>query len=321
MGARHRRRVPDRVERRPSLAPARRGREFGSWRAHALSGARDLTGRRRSVPRRSGAALAERPAAQLAACTARATTPTRASPSGQPAMSRISPSARAGRRATRRVHRARRATAGAVHLLADRAGPRAARPRDRRASCASCTRTSRSTGWPRTRSRALLEAEGERIHPASAHLANESRHIESESAEHDLHCFQALRGGWTRSCHQLHGLPRRRRARAATTCGSPTRPGSSTTTCTRTRSSKRAAYAWLTDFVGWLPMPDGGEREAVPDRRLQRRDGRAHRAPSAAARPRDLRRATPTTSSRPARARAPADPRLDRATTSTSPAM
>ncbi len=24
---------------------------------------------------------------------------------------------------------------------------------------------------------------------------------------------------------------------------------------------KRAAYVWLTDFVGWLPMPDGGERE------------------------------------------------------------
>ena len=39
----------------------------------------------------------------------------------------------------------------------------------------------------------MLEAEGERIHPASAHLANESGHIESESAEHDLHCFQAMR--------------------------------------------------------------------------------------------------------------------------------
>ena len=26
---------------------------------------------------------------------------------------------------------------------------------------------------------------------------------------------------------------------------------------------KRAAYAWLTDFVGWLPMPDGGEPEAL----------------------------------------------------------
>jgi predicted glycosyltransferase len=25
---------------------------------------------------------------------------------------------------------------------------------------------------------------------------------------------------------------------------------------------KRARYAWLTDFVGWLPMPDGGDREA-----------------------------------------------------------
>jgi len=39
----------------------------------------------------------------------------------------------------------------------------------------------------------VLKARGERIHPASAHLANESRHIESESAEHDLHCFQAYR--------------------------------------------------------------------------------------------------------------------------------
>jgi predicted glycosyltransferase len=26
---------------------------------------------------------------------------------------------------------------------------------------------------------------------------------------------------------------------------------------------KRFAFAWLTDFVGWLPMPDGGEREAA----------------------------------------------------------
>ena len=40
---------------------------------------------------------------------------------------------------------------------------------------------------------AVLEAEGERIHPASALLANESGHIESESAEHDLHAFQAIR--------------------------------------------------------------------------------------------------------------------------------
>jgi predicted glycosyltransferase len=26
---------------------------------------------------------------------------------------------------------------------------------------------------------------------------------------------------------------------------------------------KRAAYCWLTDFVGWLPMPDGGSHEAM----------------------------------------------------------
>ena len=43
---------------------------------------------------------------------------------------------------------------------------------------------------------------------------------------------------------------------------------------------KRAHYAWLTDFVGWLPMADGGAARGVPDRRLQRRDGRAHRAPT-----------------------------------------
>jgi pimeloyl-ACP methyl ester carboxylesterase/predicted glycosyltransferase len=108
----------------------------------------------------------------------------------------------------------------------------------------------------------VLEARGERIHPASALLANESAHIESESAEHDLHCFQAIRRmdeillanfmvfhdlvrdepydvwigdeAWELD-YYLHENP----------------------------EQKRAAYAWLTDFVGWLPMPDGGEREAL----------------------------------------------------------
>src|SRR5262249_4452509 len=39
----------------------------------------------------------------------------------------------------------------------------------------------------------LLEAHGETIHPLSSRLASESRHIELESGEHDLHAFQALR--------------------------------------------------------------------------------------------------------------------------------
>jgi predicted glycosyltransferase len=108
---------------------------------------------------------------------------------------------------------------------------------------------------------AVLEARGERIHPASAFLANESRHIESESAEHDLHCFQAIRRmdeillanfmvfhdlvrdeqydlwigdeAWELD-YYLHENP----------------------------EQKRTPYVWLTDFVGWLPMPDGGDHEA-----------------------------------------------------------
>jgi pimeloyl-ACP methyl ester carboxylesterase len=108
---------------------------------------------------------------------------------------------------------------------------------------------------------AVLEANGERIHPASAFLANESHHVESESAEHDLHCFQAIRRmdeillanfmvfhdlvrdeqydlwigdeAWELD-YYLHENP----------------------------EQKRASYVWLTDFVGWLPMPDGGDREA-----------------------------------------------------------
>ena len=107
----------------------------------------------------------------------------------------------------------------------------------------------------------VLEARGERVHPASAYLANESGHIESESAEHDLHAFQAIRRmdeillanfmifhdlareedydlwigdeAWELD-YYLHENP----------------------------EQKHAAYAWLTDFVGWLPMPDGGPREA-----------------------------------------------------------
>ena len=107
----------------------------------------------------------------------------------------------------------------------------------------------------------VLEGSGERIHPASAGLANESAHIRSESAEHDLHCFQAIRRmdeillanfmvfhevtaaepydlwigdeAWELD-YYLHENP----------------------------ELKTAPYCWLTDFVGWLPMPDGGEHEA-----------------------------------------------------------
>ncbi len=106
----------------------------------------------------------------------------------------------------------------------------------------------------------LLERRGEFIHPASAFLASESGHIESEAAEHDLHAFQALRNmdeilvsnfmvfddlvrdepydlwigdeSWDVD-YFLHENP----------------------------ELKRSPYVWMTDFVGWLPMPDGGDRE------------------------------------------------------------
>jgi pimeloyl-ACP methyl ester carboxylesterase/predicted glycosyltransferase len=106
----------------------------------------------------------------------------------------------------------------------------------------------------------VLAAEGERIHPASRFLASESKHIESESAEHDLHAFQALRNmdeilvnnfmvfhdivrdepydlwigdeAWELD-YYLHENP----------------------------EEKRAPFVWMTDFVGWIPMPDGGQRE------------------------------------------------------------
>jgi predicted glycosyltransferase len=107
----------------------------------------------------------------------------------------------------------------------------------------------------------VLEREGERVHPASRWLANESSHFESESAEHDLHCFQA----WRRMDEILianfmvfHDVAREERYDLW--IGDEAweldyylheNPG-----------EKTAYYAWLTDFVGWLPMEDGGDHEA-----------------------------------------------------------
>jgi pimeloyl-ACP methyl ester carboxylesterase len=82
---------------------------------------------------------------------------------------------------------------------------------------------------------AVLEARGEHVHPAGAELANESGHIESECAEHDLQVFR--RGdAWTRSSSPTSWSSPTSSPRRPTTSGSATRPGSSTTTCTRTRS-------------------------------------------------------------------------------------
>ena len=107
----------------------------------------------------------------------------------------------------------------------------------------------------------VLEACGERIHPASRLLANESSHIAAESHGHELNVFEAWRRmdeillanfmvfhdvvrdqpydlligdeAWELD-YYLHENP----------------------------ELKTAPFCFLTDFVGWLPMPEGGEREA-----------------------------------------------------------
>lgn len=106
----------------------------------------------------------------------------------------------------------------------------------------------------------FLDLHGEAIHPASEFLASESSHLEGEAGEHDLHVFQAFRDmdevmvanfgvfsdlveeegfdlvigdeAWDVD-HFLHEFP----------------------------AAKQSRFAWLTDFVGFLPMPSGGERE------------------------------------------------------------
>ncbi|GAA3732604.1 alpha/beta hydrolase [Salinactinospora qingdaonensis] len=108
----------------------------------------------------------------------------------------------------------------------------------------------------------VLATAGERVHPASRALASESAHLQAESCEHDLHVFEAVRRmdeilvanfmtfldviqqehydlvvgdeSWDVD-HFLHEDP----------------------------AVKRARFAWLTDFVGYVPMPAGGERERL----------------------------------------------------------
>ena len=107
----------------------------------------------------------------------------------------------------------------------------------------------------------VLDGAGECVHPASALLSSESAHIEDESAEHDLHCFQA----WRRMDEILvanfmvfHDV--------VTSTDYDLVIGDEAWDVDyylhENPELKRFAYAWFTDFVGWLPMPDGGEHEA-----------------------------------------------------------
>ena len=109
--------------------------------------------------------------------------------------------------------------------------------------------------------RTALVAAGERVHPRSVELASEAAHIDAMGADHELWAFEAIRQmdeillanymvfrdvahadpydlwigdeAWELD-YFLHENP----------------------------EDKRAPFVWLTDFVGWLPLPEHGEREA-----------------------------------------------------------
>ncbi|WP_344838841.1 alpha/beta hydrolase [Kribbella ginsengisoli] len=108
----------------------------------------------------------------------------------------------------------------------------------------------------------VLQDAGEIVHPASSLLISEAAHVDFEADDHDLHAFQAIRRmdeilvanfltfadvvddryydlviadeAWEVD-YFLHENP----------------------------ELKHFGYAWLTDFIGWLPMPDGGPAEAA----------------------------------------------------------
>jgi pimeloyl-ACP methyl ester carboxylesterase/predicted glycosyltransferase len=106
----------------------------------------------------------------------------------------------------------------------------------------------------------VLQVEGERIHPASAHLANESAHIESESAEHDLHCFQALRRMdeiLAANFMVFHDVVRERRY----DLWIGDEAWELDYYLHENPREKRVPFVWMTDFVGFLPMDKRDQRE------------------------------------------------------------
>ena len=79
----------------------------------------------------------------------------------------------------------------------------------------------------------MLEDAGERVHPASSLLASESAHF------HDLIADQPYDLVIGDEAWEIDYFLR------------------------ENPELKSFAYCWLTDFVGWLPMPDGGAAEAA----------------------------------------------------------
>ncbi|HUJ34442.1 MAG TPA: alpha/beta fold hydrolase [Solirubrobacteraceae bacterium] len=108
----------------------------------------------------------------------------------------------------------------------------------------------------------VLEAHGERIHPSSVDLAGESSHIQSEAVgEHELNVFQAFRRMdeiLVANFMVFHDLIRDEQC----DLWIGDEAWELDYFLHENPELKSAAYVWLSDFVGWLPMHAGGEGEA-----------------------------------------------------------
>ncbi|HEU4998579.1 MAG TPA: alpha/beta fold hydrolase [Lapillicoccus sp.] len=109
--------------------------------------------------------------------------------------------------------------------------------------------------------RVLAEA-GETVHPASRWLVNESTHIESESGEHDLNAFQAIRRMDAILVNNF-GVFRDLLDEEPYDLVIADEAWDVDYFLHENPQVKRAPLAWMTDFVGWLPMPEGGDAEAA----------------------------------------------------------
>ncbi len=107
----------------------------------------------------------------------------------------------------------------------------------------------------------VLAAAGETLHPASAVLAGESEHIEHESGEHNLAVFQAIR---TMDEILVHNFMVFDEVASAGNYDLVIADESWEVDhfLFENPRLKRGAFAWMTDFVGYLPMPSRGAREA-----------------------------------------------------------
>ena len=106
----------------------------------------------------------------------------------------------------------------------------------------------------------VLEACGEAIHPASELLAGESRHIAASASGHELPVFQAVREMdeiLVANFMLFHDVARE--GRYDVWIGDEA--WEVDFFLHENPELKTAPYCFLTDFVGWLPMPEGGPRE------------------------------------------------------------